>query len=85
MSATMTTCTTTSCQPLAARESRSFLAWIAEVVVREFRVRRDMRVLASFDEAALHEVGRRAGVDDLPANVDCGPRLVDLQLLVGAD
>jgi uncharacterized protein YjiS (DUF1127 family) len=61
MSATMTTCTTTSCRPLAARESRSFLAWIAEVVVREFRVRRDMRVLASFDEAALHDIGLTRG------------------------
>lgn len=56
MSATMT-CTTPSRQTLPVRENRSLLARLAAAIVREFRVRRDMRLLTSFDEAALHDIG----------------------------
>ncbi len=60
MSATMTTCTTVR-QPLTSRETRPLLARIVEVVAREFRVRRDMRALASLDDAALHDIGLTRG------------------------
>ena len=61
MSATMTTCTTTSGRPLATRRDRSLLQRIVEVVAREFRVRRDMRALGSLDDAALHDIGLTRG------------------------
>jgi uncharacterized protein YjiS (DUF1127 family) len=64
MTATMT-CATTSRPVASTRESRSFLARLFALVAREIRVQRDMRVLASLDEAALHDIGLvRGSVED---------------------
>lgn len=42
-----------------------FLARLLEAVAREIRIRRDMRLLASLDDAALHDIGlARSGVED---------------------
>jgi uncharacterized protein YjiS (DUF1127 family) len=64
MSATMT-CETTSCPALPVRGKHSLLARLASAVARELRARRDMRVLSSLDEAALHDIGLvRGNVED---------------------
>lgn len=64
MSTTMT-CETTARPALRPREKNSLLARLAAAVAREIRVRRDMRLLSSFDEAALHDIGlARSGVED---------------------
>jgi uncharacterized protein YjiS (DUF1127 family) len=64
MTATMT-CATTSRPVAPARESRSFLARLFALAAREIRIHRDMRVLASMDEAALHDIGLvRGSVED---------------------
>lgn len=92
MSATLT-CTTTPRQALALRENRSLLTRLVEGIVREFRVRRDMRVLASLDDAALHDIGLtrggmegalrhgRSGEQVLPAVQDEAPALLPRSLV----
>ncbi|MGO4572541.1 DUF1127 domain-containing protein [Microvirga sp. 2TAF3] len=50
----------------ASRTRRpSLLARFFAALAREIRVRRDMRLLSGFDEAALHDIGLvRGGVED---------------------
>lgn len=43
----------------------ALLTRIAAAVAREFRVRRDMRLLSQFGDSALHDIGlSRGGVED---------------------
>ena len=64
MSATIT-CETTTRPALGLRKKTSILERLAAAIAREIRVRRDMRLLSSFDEAALHDIGlARSGVED---------------------
>ncbi|HZH51336.1 MAG TPA: DUF1127 domain-containing protein [Microvirga sp.] len=64
MSAIMT-CEITSRPVAPAREKASLLARLAAALAREIRVRRDMRLLSSLDDAALHDIGlARGGMED---------------------
>jgi uncharacterized protein YjiS (DUF1127 family) len=64
MSATMT-CATPSRPSARTGQSGFFLARLFALVAREIRIHRDMRVLASLDEAALHDIGLvRGSVED---------------------
>jgi uncharacterized protein YjiS (DUF1127 family) len=43
----------------------TLLTRIAAAVAREFRIRRDMRLLSQFGDSALHDIGlSRGGVED---------------------
>ncbi|MBF9233790.1 DUF1127 domain-containing protein [Microvirga alba] len=47
----------------------NLLSRIVSAIAREIRIRRDMRLLASFDDVALHDLGlARGGMEDAVRN-----------------
>ncbi len=65
MSMTLT-CEATAPSAPASNSRPTLLARFFAAVAREIRIRRDMRLLASFDDAALHDIGLvRGGMEDV--------------------
>jgi len=66
MSLTMTShAAATSLPGSAYAERPGLLARLLTAAAREIRIRRDLRLLASLDDAALHDIGlTRGGMED---------------------